>query len=291
MIDKSQILGELLLDARKNPIQLHKMIPGNTKLGPCFQKQGTWTAASWVNPVPIDMSYIKKFKILEEKYGHLDYVPLDIPKIQLDNFDEFLSIWNKEKIILQSKNNNNNYVSMHGLHITSSALIDFNLHDSYVNGRAPANLMSTEEGYSQGRAVEGNHTKKLFKHKFWSNIIVQVMDTFPIHTLSNMLLVEVVNDVLPHQEQSWNWKCPTEFRVALHDENTEPTLYLADIQSEKVTYVDLPADTNSFCWSNGTKLYGIDYHGKPNYQLIVNAIWNSGKIENLIDKSLNKYRL
>lgn len=290
MIDKDLALQEALDQARSTPLSLTKMIPGHTKLGPCFQGKGVWAAASWNKPVPIDFNYISKFKTLGEKYKHLDYVPLDIPKIELDDYDEFLSIWNKEKILLRPKDSLEES-SLYGLHITSNALLDFNLHDLYVNGKPPSNMISTEAGWNQGRVSDGLYTKKLYKHKFWSNLIVQVMDTFPVHTLSNILIIETKDNVLPHQEQSWNWKCPTEFRVSLHDENTVPTVYVADIESGKVTYVDLPTDTNSFCWSNGTKLYGIDYHGKPYYQMIVNAVWNSTKFEQLLDRSIIKYNL
>lgn len=291
MTHKSQILEQALQNARDNPLTLRKMVPGNTKLGPCFQGKGMWAAASWNMPVPIDPMYLGKFKTLSEKYKHLDYVPLDIPRIELDDYEEFLHIWNKEKIILKPKDQEDHESSLYGLHITSNALLDFNLHDLYVNGRPPANMMSTEAGWNQGRTAEGLHTKKLFKHKFWSNLIVQIMDSFPIHALSNILIVEVVKDLMPHQEQSWDWNCPTEFRVALHDENTEPTLYVTDIKTGNTTYVNLPKDTNSVCWSNGKKLYGIDYHGKPNYQVIVNAVWNSSKVEQLIDRSIRKYNL
>jgi hypothetical protein len=95
--------------------------------------------------------------------------------------------------------------------------------------------------------------------------------------------------VLPHREQSWVWKCPTEFRIMLHDENTEPTIYVTNIQTGKTTYIDLPSDTNSFAWSNGNYIYGIDYHGKKSYQLVVNAIWDSNKLEKLLENSLQKY--
>jgi hypothetical protein len=37
------------------------------------------------------------------------------------------------------------------------------------------------------------------------------------------------------------------------------------------------------------EVYGVDYHGAPAYQLIVNAIWDSQKISQLIDRSIKKY--
>ena len=115
------------------------------------------------------------------------------------------------------------------------------------------------------------------------------MFQFPIYSLSNILIVETKKDIVPHREQSWAWKCPTEFRIMLYDENTQPTIYVSDIETGETRYIDLPDDTNSFCWSNGTQVYGIDYHGKPSYQIIVNAMWHSKKLDSLLTASISKY--
>ena len=103
------------------------------------------------------------------------------------------------------------------------------------------------------------------------------------------MILEPVRDVAAHREQSWCWRCPTEFRSMIADANSEPTVYVADIETGEVNYIDLPNDTTSFCWSNGTKVYGVDYHGKPSYQLVVNAIWDSARMRDLLTRSINKY--
>ena len=75
----------------------------------------------------------------------------------------------------------------------------------------------------------------------------------------------------------------------LHDENTEPTFYLRDIENNREDYINLPNDTNTFAFSNGRKIHGIDYYSKDCYYLIVNAIWDSKKTETLLDRSIEKY--
>jgi hypothetical protein len=115
------------------------------------------------------------------------------------------------------------------------------------------------------------------------------MDLFPIEQISNMLILEQLREVEAHREQSWVWKCPTEFRVMLHDENTKPNFYVGNIETGEISYIDLPKETNSFCWSNGTHVYGIDYYGKKSYQLVINAILNPDKVDKLLERSISKY--
>jgi len=76
----------------------------------------------------------------------------------------------------------------------------------------------------------------------------------------------------------------------LHDENPEPTLCVADIERGDVNYIDLPKDTNSFCWSNGTQLHGSDYKGKKKFLLCVAGVQHSIKSEELFERSIKKYK-
>lgn len=260
-----------------------------TKLGPTMQANNKWCGASWSPPIPIPPFYLLGMTQLERQYSKLSWLPLALPKFELGDINEFKEIWNRESIEIKKVNDPTYLTEFKGMHITSNCLLDFNLHDLYKNGRLTTTQISDENGYHQGREVVGAYTKKLYKHKFFFNIISQIMDTFPIGEISNMMILETVNDVAPHREQSWSWKCPTEFRIMLHDENTQPTMYVSDIETGETTYIDLPNDTNSFCWSNGTKVYGIDYHGKPSYQLVVNAVWSLKKLNDLLGRSINKY--
>jgi hypothetical protein len=260
-----------------------------TKLGPTFQAFNKWCGASWSMPVPIPEMYSNRMHELEKKYSDITWLPLALPKFELGDINEFKEIWERESIEIKPAHEPNAVANFKGMHITSNCLLDFNLHDLYKNGRLTSPQISDENGYHQGRDIVGVYTKKLYKHKFFFNIVSQVMDTFPISEISNMMILETIKDVAPHKEQSWSWTCPTEFRIMLHDENTQPTVYVIDAAGNK-SYIDLPDDTNSVCWSNGTHSYGIDYHGKPSYQLVVNAVWNSKKIDALLERSIEKYK-
>jgi hypothetical protein len=124
-------------------------------------------------------------------------------------------------------------------------------------------------------------------------LIEQLMDTMPFHSISNLYIWESTRDVPPHRDSYYYWDMPTEFRIMLNDDNdpvTEPTLYVADIDHGDINYVHLPADTNAFCWSNGSQLHGSDYHGKRKQLLCINCVFSISKYEKLMDASVEKYK-
>ncbi len=301
---------ELIFLAREkykiNQFSHEHMNSSKTKLGPSFQSNDLWTGASWAPSTPVSKDYKDKFQQLGKKYEDLSWTALDIPKIEISDFAEFEEIWNREKIEIQrllpsedepwnkeehplGENSSWNRIEFNGLHITCNATLDFNIHDLYVNGKLKAPQYSNETGFRQGRTAQGTFTKKLYKHKFFSNLLVQIMDYFPIRVLNNVMILEPKTDVLPHREQTWAWKCPTEFRISLYDSNSQPTMYLTHIETGTTNYVKLPTSTNSFCWSNGTHIYGMDYYNQKNYHVVVNAIWDDKKLDNLLEKSVSKY--
>jgi len=306
MIDKQRLILEAREKYKINQYSDKLMNSSKTKLGPSFQAYGEWTGASWYPPFTISQDYKDKFEQLGKKYQGLSWSALDIPKFEIKELDTFNEIWQREKIEIKrllpsedepwtkeehplGKDSSWNRVEFYGLHITCNATLDFNIHDLYVKGRLKIPQYSNETGFRQGRTAQGTFTKKLYKDKFFSELIIQIMDYFPISQLNNIMILEPINDVLPHREQTWAWKCPTEFRISLYDENTEPTIYVTDIETGQTNYIDLPTETNSFCWSNGTQIYGIDYHQKPSYHVVVNAMWNGKKMDALLEKSIDKY--
>jgi hypothetical protein len=287
--NKEVLINQTIEKYKSDQYRFDHLNPSLTKLGPCMQQYDKISLSSWWPPYIMPEKYINKMQEVGEKFQNLSWVPLNLPKFNIGDLSVFEEIWERESIEIKNNNDPSYITEFKGLHITANCLLDFNLHDLYVNGKMSKTQVSDASGYSQGRNVVGAWSKKLYKHKFFFNLISEIMDKFPIRQISNMLILETINDVLPHREQSWVWKCPTEFRIMLHDENTEPTIYVTNIQTGKTTYIDLPSDTNSFAWSNGNYIYGIDYHGKKSYQLVVNAIWDSNKLEKLLENSLQKY--
>jgi hypothetical protein len=290
MIDnKQELIDQARSLAKINQFDHSQLSPSLTKLGPCIQSKGMWSFASWVKPFPMHQEYIDKMNFLGERYKNIKWLPLALPKFELGSYEEFKTIWDRECIEIKKSDDPDDIAEFKGLHITSNALIDFNIHDLYVDGRMSKQQVSTETGYRQGREVVGAYTKKLYKHKFFFNIVSEIMFKMPISKLSNILIIETLRDVKPHREQSWVWQCPTEFRINIYDDQ-QPKVYVSDIETGETLYIDLPDDTNSFCWSNGTQVYGIDYYNKPSFQIVVNAVLDTEKLKTLLDSSIAKYK-
>jgi len=288
-MDRS-ILQKKIEEAKVSQFDYSKLNTSYTKLGPSLHKNASFIQASWSPEIPISESYLTKIRVLEEKYKSIFWLPLDIPKIQISDWKRFLEIWEREKIPIVKKNDPDFIQEFYGMHIASNPLIDFYCHDLYDSkGKMIENQISEKNGFTQGRDNIGLYTKKLYKDRFFNSLVSNIMSTFPISVINTISIFEVMNDVVPHREETWYWKCPTEFRINLYDENENPVFYVTDIESGETRYIELPQDTNSFCWSNGTKLYGIDYHGKKNFQIVVNAIWDTTKLDNLLSTSLKKY--
>lgn len=226
--------------------------------------------------------YISKMHEVSEKYKNIRWLPLDIPKIEFDDFQEFEEIWRQESIkILRIKpdvaepwtKEDHPYGPASSWHIPSF--------QGLTIWRNPKSEMQTI-----------TFAEKLYekKNKQFERIIDQVFQYFPIHTMFSIFIWKSTMEIKPHQDKSAFWKCPTEFRTMLYDENEEPSLYVADIEHGDINYIDLPKDTNSFCWSNGTQIHGSDYYGKNKYLLCLSGIQHSKKSDELFERSIIKYK-
>ena len=224
--------------ARIDQFDLTKFDPGQTKLGPCHWFDGRWTSSSWYPSYPIFPQYIKAFETLGNEFQHIKWLPLDIPRIEIDNLEEFDSIWKQNSAEITSLVDSSYVPEWRGMHIHCFGVLDFSLHDAYdIHGKLTFKLSDLDRDLApQERPVIGSISRKIFKHRFFNNIIAQVMDYYPIHTLSNIMILEPIQDVAAHREQSWCWRCPTEFRSMLYDANTEPTMYVSDIDTGETNY-------------------------------------------------------
>jgi hypothetical protein len=227
--------------------------------------------------------YIDKMKILGYKYRDIRWLPLDIPKIEFDDIEEFKHLWEKESVnIVRVKpdvaepwskedhpfkgESSWNVPSFRGLHLFENKKIAPISGDSFC-----------------GKLYEGNNRQL-------KRILEQVFDYFPIHTMFSVFIWQSTREIKPHRDRGFFWKCPTEFRVMLHDENDQPTLYVADVENKDIHYVDCPEETNSFCWSNGTQIHGSDYYGKKKWILCIAGAQNSVESDKLFRRSIDKYR-
>ena len=232
--------------------------------------------------LPLPQEYIDRMTALGEKYKNIKWLPLDIPKIEIPDIEEFKALWEQESIdTIRIKTDaaepwakeNHPLGEKSSWHVPAFKGLHLYQHE----------LSPLEDHSFTGKIYKGDN-------KQLKRILEQAFEYFPIHTFTSIFIWQSVEEINPHQDQGAFWKCPTEFRVMLHDENPEPTLYVADIERGDINYVDLPKDTNSFCWSNGTQLHGSDYKGKKKFLLAVAGVQHSIKSEELFERSVKKYK-
>ena len=232
--------------------------------------------------IQVPQEYEEKMWKLGEKYQNIIWLPLDIPKIELDDYDEFLKIWDEQshKVLRIKPDAAEPWIKdEHPWGEKSSwNLAQFNGLTLYGH---PG--IAWDTGTFAARPYVGDIP-------MFERIVKQVFEYFPIHTMLTIFIWESKMGIAPHKDQSAYWKCPTEFRVMLHDENTEPTLYVATDFTDTPVYIDLPEDTNSFCWSNGKCVHGSTYHGKRKFILCISGIQHSAQSDELFDRSIKKYK-
>ena len=226
--------------------------------------------------------YLDNMQQLGEDYKAVKWLPLDIPRIDFGDYNEFLELWDAESIDIKRIKPCKGEPwtkEEHPLKESSS------WHRPQFRGLSlyahPSNEIGTHS--FQAKLYNGNNLQI-------KKIVEQTFEYFPIHTMMEIFLWESVTAVGPHRDQTSYWKCPTEFRCMLHDNNPDPTLYIIDIKTGEKIYIDPPPDTNSFCWSNGTQLHGSDFYGQRKILLCMHGIQHSVKCRNIFDRSIAKYK-
>jgi hypothetical protein len=249
-----------------------------------YQSQGNRfvTDGPAVDSAPMPKEYLDKMYELSNKYRPIRWLPLDIPRFEIGDVDEFKEIWDKQcHDVLRVKPDVAEPWSkeQHPLGKASS------WHTSQFNG---LHLYH----HPQIPIETNTFAAKMYTGKvpLFERLVEQAMEYFPVHTATAIFIWESRAAIPPHRDRGWYWKCPTDWRAMLHDENTEPTLYVSDIEKGDTHFIDLPPDTNSFCWSNGTQVHGSVYKGKRKFLLAVSAYQHSVKTDDLISRSITKYR-
>jgi hypothetical protein len=292
MTDKETLIQQARAEY-KGEFDLSKMDPSQTIMGPCLWRKKMFVPSSWFPNYPMFPHYIERFESLGKKYLNSNYTPIDLPKITIPDFEQFKSIFEREAIELNNIETQEP-AEFKGMHIHMASTLDYVMHDLYdIKGNLSVQIPDIIKGYPNTglppTLMGAKYNRKIYKDRFFNKLICQILELFPIYSIANILIVKPIDNVKPRREQTWVWNCPTEFRTVLHDENTEPTFYLRDIENNCEDYINLPNDTNTFAFSNGRKIHGIDYYSKDCYYLIVNAIWDSKKTETLLDRSIEKY--
>jgi len=225
--------------------------------------------------------YLDRMYTLSDKYKNVQWLPLDIPKIEI-NYEEFIEIWDKQ---------------CHDVVRVRSDVAEPWTKEEHPLGPLSSWNIPTFSGlhlyHTDLLSIDHNSfASKMYTGKIpmFERLVDQVFTYFPMHTVISIFIWESQRLVYPHRDRSDYWKCPTEFRVMLHDENPESTLFVADTQTREPVFIDLPEDTNSFCWSNGKMVHGSVYKGKRKFILCLAGIQHSKKSDELFERSLNKYK-
>ena len=256
----------------------------NQKLVDSAIKYFTNNDRSKHDTTPLPDWYKKKMAELGVKYKTIRWLPLDIPKIQFDDFDEFLNIWDRECIdSIRLKpcpaepwtKEDHPYGKYSNYYKPQFKSLHF-----YTNN--PDNFEVTERG---------NFAYRFYSHPIFNKIVEQLHDLFPFQEIIHARIWESLKPVYPHRDETFFWRSPTEIRIMLYDKNTIPTLYIADIKSGNIIYIDLKGlDTNTFCWSNGTQVHGSDFKGARKHLICIDGIIDPKKLEDLLDRSIIKYK-
>ena len=227
---------------------------------------------------------------LDPKWTSIPYVPLDVPRIEPDNWELFWELWNAKNADITRGLNETQYWK--GLCIWLNPAIDhtkFNYNNTVV------------DDWSM-------HFPKMFE---------QIRNCLPFHSIEKVVLWSNINEVGPHFDPDaviYPW--PDSLRIMLWDTNERATFWMSRwpkrtedfnpepvvvrnkgkygcdtklIPQEKRMYVDLPAETNTFVFNNGAYLHGADMAKSK----IIMAVKGRPKIYHwikAIEPSYNKYQ-
>ncbi len=228
--------------------------------------------------------YQREMTRLGEKYRNIRWLPLDIPQIKFADYDEFLRVWDENSIDVVR-------VKPCTAEPWTKENHPLGLASNYYRPQFKGLHIFTHYPDTFEEVEAGIFAHRYFPHPVFEPLVDFVKTYYPFHLVHHIYIWESVREVYPHRDQTMFWNCPTEFRAMLHDENEEPTLYVADVEHGDAHFVDLSGlDTNAFCWSNGSQIHGSDYYGKRKQLLCINGILSVSKLEELLDRSIEKYK-
>ncbi len=196
------------------------------------------------------------------------YTPLDLPKIEPDDWNVFWEIWNQHSsnLVKVLPNGSHSYSAVgrddvwQGLDIYRYKNIDFT---------------------SAWRAPFYDIKEKLPK-------LYNMLDTLPMSNVTRVRLVSSKLEMTAHSDEVKDiWVARAYFHYTAPKEQwffTRPN----DGRGER-TYITLPAETNWFAYNDKNCYHGTDYD--PKYPKILLQVFSLSSIpQMLIDASIEKYK-
>jgi len=241
---------------------------------------------------------------LNERWGDITALPLDLPYIQPDDWNTFWDIWKRDRDYTVRNAERMNVG-------TSRPWLGIDLIDNSAANRAYI------QPYSADMAAALNGMIKLIE------------DCFPFQSLSQIRLWQNVIEITPHRDQNVGNTTgkgrkqfdkgkqlrhvklfPNAFRIMLTDNNPRPTFYLtaapnsedfapgddiADIQkahqSAQRHYVRLPPGRNSFVFADVTAYHGADLlPGHSKILVVLKGQLDRERYDDLMVRSMHRYQ-
>lgn len=229
---------------------------------------------------------------IDHKWTSVPWIPLDIPRIEPDDWDLFWRLWNEKNADITRANPQESQY-WKGLCCWLNPAIDH-----------------TKFNYSNTVIDDWSmHFPRMFE---------QIRNCLPFISLEKIVLWSNVNTVNPHFDPDaviYPW--PDSLRIMLWDTNEAPTFYMNKwperteefnpppvtvrtggkgygIKSDRVPedkrmYVGLPKDTNTFVFNNGAFLHGANL-AKPKIIMAVKGRPNIYKWLKALEASYEKYK-
>ena len=192
------------------------------------------------------------------------YTPIDLPKIEPDNWEVFWDIWNKHKNYLVKTKSN-----------TSLSLTPIGASDLWLG----LDILKKITAYTTWQAPFFD-----IKHSL-PNMYNSLITLFPNAT--NIRLVESQKNVGAHTDDNRNvWH----IRAYLHYTSSKSQWYFTkplDADGNR-TYIDLPDETNWFAYNDLNAWHGTDFD--PDNKKILLQVFGSYISPPLIAPSIDKYK-
>jgi hypothetical protein len=219
--------------------------------------------------VPAD-KYLMANTILND----LVYIPLDVPKIEPDDWSVFWKVWN-----------------------TDSKMFIRRYRDSRGNNLPRPGWTGFVWNFTNSPPTNPMYDVVYKDYSFvFPKMKQQLLEYFPI-TIRYIQFLSNYREIPAHQDGTVytdHYTFPCDLRVMLYDENKRSTFYLKNIDQRNQPgveqFIELPKETNSFVYTNPSVVHGARFYGHQ--KIILSFIFEKfdiGKWQELLMKSYEKY--